>query len=56
MKCYLFLLLFCAGCSTIEHPYIKETTNNPDGTWTVREMSADRIVNGKASGINMLAK
>jgi hypothetical protein len=55
MKCCLLLLLLC-GCSTIEKPYIKETVNKPDGTWTVREMSADRITGGKASGITVLEK
>jgi hypothetical protein len=54
---YLFLLLFC-GCvtSTLEKPYIKETNTDKNGNVTVRETSADRIVNGKLDDLRTKPK
>ena len=52
---FALLLLLCGCNATIEKPYIKETTTHPDGSVTVREISAERIGGSKPSDINKIA-
>jgi hypothetical protein len=44
MKLLLLLPLLLCGCAQIIKPYAKETITMPDGTITVREISADKAI------------
>ena len=46
MKYLLIMLplLALCGCAQIIKPYAKETTTKPDGTITVREISAEKAI------------